>query len=303
MPLPPDRSSLLRLAAETERALGEIAAADGGNDAQKQAAELLRLAFVRFWLGEMREAERLYDECATAFWNLDSAPDREAAAVAWIMQTCLILADCRYDEALRHMEKLIHQSGGFPEFHRVPSMRSYGLEIWLWLVQEAGDPSQLYSAAGTALALLDPADPNTDSFVITKAMVRRARTAATLGHAEEALELFEMAIARLEAEVAREPEETLAETVARAEAVLYAATRLGRLERDKEEGLPEAHGFLLESMLRAAVLHANLEREQDADAAFERIVARFGERNEPWAQEAVTAAHAWLEADGDEEED
>jgi tetratricopeptide (TPR) repeat protein len=267
MPLPYDRESLLRLEVETVRILGELNSRDSTSDAEKHATELLRLAAVRQRLGEVREAERLYDESASALWTLGSPLEREAAAIARVLESGLATLDGRYNEALGIIDRLVDQSGGFPQFPTVPTFRSDALLIWLWLLEEKGDAEKLYRATGTAIPLLNPSDHRASNrLVLALALTRRATSADQLGYADDAIEAYERAIAHCEAE-------------------------------DSEI----AGGYLLEAMLRVAVVLGTLDREEETEAAFARVLERFGTSTEPSAMRAVEVARMWLEADDDDD--
>jgi len=70
MRLPSDRADLLRLANKGERALAEIQSAGNPKAAGRRAATMFELGRVRDRLGESREAERMFAQAATAFWEL-----------------------------------------------------------------------------------------------------------------------------------------------------------------------------------------------------------------------------------------
>jgi tetratricopeptide (TPR) repeat protein len=260
MPLPRDRESLLSLAVETEHVLKETANSDEDNVVRRRAFSLRRLAVISWKLGELQEATRLFDEAAIAYSRLDSPLDRETAAAARIEQSTVVMADGNSEEALKIIERLIDQSGGFPDFENLSTMRSSGLEGWLILLEERKDYEGLYTAAGTAIELLYPDDPTTDQYVLAKAVARRAKAADALGYGDEAVELYEQAIALLEAQ---DPS--------------------------------VADGQLADAIYRHALLLTTLGRENELTIAFERLVARFGTGTDPWARQLVDVARSWLE--------
>lgn len=275
MQLPSDRASLLRLAAETERALDETANPGNEEDSLQHANKLLSLGEIRFQLGELPEAERLCEQSAAAFWKVDLPAGKLGAAAACIRQSTAAMADGRYDDALGIIERLVERCGGFPDFRDVPDflgaaeiMRVGGLGAWLLLCTLVEDDGRLYEAAGTALALLDPDASPAERDLVGQALVGRAKTADTLGHSQEAIEMYEKAIAWLEAE---DP--------------------------------AKAGGRQAECLLRLAVVLGNLDRDEEATEVFARIATRFASNTEQWAQDAVAVARAWLEADEDEDED
>jgi tetratricopeptide (TPR) repeat protein len=267
MPLPKDRPGLLSLATETERSLAETANAADEKTARRHARNLLQLGVIRQRLGEFQEAVQRYDEGATASWNLEWSAGREFSAMARIAQAGALVADGRSDEGLRIIERLIEQFGGFPEFKTFTSTRADGLSLWLVLLEEAEEWERLYEAAGIALALLDPADPTTDQAALTKAVLARATAAHELDFDEEAVETYEKAIARLEAE---EP--------------------------------PRPGNDLAAAMSSVAVILTEMGREDEAAAAWARLFVRFKlpqrvmASNDPKLEEA---AGAWLEREGD----
>jgi tetratricopeptide (TPR) repeat protein len=266
MPLPDDRASLLGLAAETERILAETANAEDEKVARRHAFSFRRLAVIRWKLGELNEAARLFGEASAAYFKLDSPVDREAAAATRIEQSTALMANGRTDEALVVIEGLIEQADGFPEFEDLKAeTRRSALNGWQILLEKRNDHTRLYEAAGKALALLDPADPTTDRYMLAQTLVTRAKAAEALGHREEAVEPYEHAIALFVAEGSRVDE-----------------------------------GQLIDAMHKQVQLLSTLDREDELTVAFKRILARFGERTEPWAQQLIKAARMWL-AEQDEE--
>jgi tetratricopeptide (TPR) repeat protein len=261
MPLPDDRSSLLSLAAETERVLAETANAEDEKVARRHAFSFRRLAVIRWKLGELDEAARLFGEAAAAYFKLDSSVDRETAAATRIEQSTVLMANGRTDEALVVIEGLIGQADGFPEFEELTAKtRRSALNGWQILLEKRNDHTRLYEAAGRALALLDPADPTTDRNILAQTLVTRAKAAEALGHREEAVEPYEQAIALFVAEGSRVDE-----------------------------------GQLIDATYKQVQLLSTLDREDELAVAFDRIIALFGQRTEPWAQQLVKAARMWQE--------
>jgi tetratricopeptide (TPR) repeat protein len=68
------------------------------------------------------------------------------------------------------------------------------------LLSEQKDYERLYDAASTSLSLLDPTGPAKQRIVIARAMAARAAAARALGRNEEAIDMYEQAIALYEAE-------------------------------------------------------------------------------------------------------
>lgn len=260
MALPSDRASLLSLAADTERAVAETAHSGDKETMRTHATELLRLGEIRFQLGELQNAEGLFERAAAAFWKSDFPFAREAAVMATIRQSNMAMVEHRFDDAVRIIDGLIEQCGGFPDFLETSQVRVAGLDAWLSLLDIAEDNPRLYDAAGTALTLLDANGPPAEQKLITETLVRRAKTADALGNEEEAAEAYGKAIARLEAES------------------------------------PAATGQLAECMLRHAVILGNLDRIEETSDVFARILAQFDTSTEPWAKDAVALAQRWLEA-------
>lgn len=261
MPLPDDRTSLLGLAAETERILAQTAIAEDEKVARRHAFSFRRLAVIRWKLGELDEAARLFGEAAAAYFKLDSPVDRETAAATRVEQSTALMANGLTDEALAVIEGLIETADGFPKFEDLTTeTRRSALNGWQILLEKRKDNTGLYEASGRALALLDPADPTTDRYVLAQTLVTRAKAAEALGHREEAVEPYEQAIALFVAEGSRVDE-----------------------------------GQLIDAMYKQVQLLSTLDREDELTVAFRRILARFGERTEPWAQQLIKAARMWLE--------
>jgi tetratricopeptide (TPR) repeat protein len=261
MPLPDDRPSLLSLAADTERVLAETTNADDEKVARRHALAFRRLAMIRWKLGELDAAARLFGEAAAAYFKLDSPDDRETAALRRIEQSTVLMADGRTDESLGVIEGLIGPAEGFPEFEDLTAATRFSaLESWQLLLEQLEDYERLYEAAGRGLALLDPSDPTTNRYALATTLVRRAKAAEALGHGGEAVEPYKQAIALFEA-----------------------------------EGSSAAEGQLIEAVYRQVQLLAELDLDDELAALFERIIAVFGERAEPWARQMVKAARIWQE--------
>jgi tetratricopeptide (TPR) repeat protein len=194
MPMPRDRSSLLRLAADTQRALDDTA--DG--DSPERARELFRLGEIRFRLGETSEAERLFDESATVSLRLPSPAHREWAAVARLGQSKVPMAEGRFDEALVVIERTIEEPG-LPESEPLRETRRLLLDGWIFLLEQVEDYERLYTAADIALDLLDPGGPEKERLTIAKALAWRADAVRALGRGEEAVDLYEKAITQFKA--------------------------------------------------------------------------------------------------------
>jgi tetratricopeptide (TPR) repeat protein len=195
MPLPPDRPSLILLAAETERIVAQTTIALDQGTARKHAGALLKLGELRARLDEPREAERAFDAATVAFWKLVSPSSRERAAFARIRQASVAMGDGRADDALAILERLVGQFGGFPKFSELPDNRRLGLGIWTLLLEMTEDYGRLYEVAGMALELLDPAGPTKERIEIARIAAKRANAAHVLGRNDEAVELYEKAIA------------------------------------------------------------------------------------------------------------
>ncbi len=200
MPLPGDRPSLERLAEETERLVAQTFVAVDNDGAQKHANELFRLGEIRARLGQHAEAERTFDQAATAFLKPGSPLNREWAAMAIIRKSTVAADDGRFADALAIIERLVEQFGGFPKFELVPAPTEVALDGWMLLLEHLENYERLYVVAGISLDLLNPAGPANERVVIARAFARRAKAARGLGRNDEAVELYEQAIARFKAE-------------------------------------------------------------------------------------------------------
>ena len=260
MQLPTDRESLLGMAARIERDLPELAAADDPELAATHAYGLFTLGRIGHQLGEWETAERRFDEAANAFWELGSRSDRQFAASMRLSQASMAMADGRDLQALGIVERMIEQFDGFPDLGEIPEQPALGLRLWLTLLEKTGEYERLHEATGVALALLDPAGSTAERDVLAIAVAQRARSADNLGYAAETLvELYEQAINAL-------------------------------------EGLDVAGAdeYLDHAILRVAPLLGELERTEEANAAFARVIERFTGNEEPEARAAVGLAQAWL---------
>ncbi|HUY60111.1 MAG TPA: tetratricopeptide repeat protein [Solirubrobacteraceae bacterium] len=183
------------MAGETERVVAETFVAPSRQVAQKHANELFRLGEIRARLGEHAEAERIFEQAATAFLTLGSPLNREWAAMARFRQSTVAADEGRFADALALIERLVKEFGGFPKFEQLPHPRYIGVDLWMLLLEQTEDYERLYVVAGTSLELLNPAGPADERIVIAKAVARRGRAARALGRNEEAAQLFEQAIA------------------------------------------------------------------------------------------------------------
>jgi tetratricopeptide (TPR) repeat protein len=256
-PQPSDRAELLRQAAEGDRALREIPSAGNAKVAGRRAGTQYELGRIRNRLGESREAERLFAEAASGFWELGH---REFSALARFSQVNAAVVDGRTKEALTIMERTIEQFEGFPKLENTRIGAASGLSMWLWLLGKANDQKRLYEAAGIALGMLDPSGSTKERVAFGKALAWRARSADALGYKDEAAELYEKAIASLARE---EPNETL-------------------------------DALLDDAISRAPQLLSDLERDEEAAAAYARTIERFETKKKLSARVTLAAARLWL---------
>jgi tetratricopeptide (TPR) repeat protein len=264
MPLPTDRAELLRLAREGERALKEIPSAGNLKTAGSRAATQFELGRIRDRLGYTREAERLLAAAAAGFWELGSPSDRDFSAVVRISQARTAMVAGRDKEALAVLDRMIEQFGGFPTLENVPIGPAGGLILWLTLLERANDQKRLYEAAGVALGMLDPHGSARDREAFGKAFAWRARSADELGHRDEAVEQYEKAIAWLE----------------------------------QEEPNSDVDALLDHAVMRVAPLLDDLGRDEEAAAAYKRIIERFKAKKTVRARAVVATARAWLRLKG-----
>jgi tetratricopeptide (TPR) repeat protein len=264
MPLPTDRAELLRQAAEGERALREIPSAGNPKVAGRRAATQFQLARIRDRLGESREAERLFGEAATGFWELGSPSDRDFAAGARISQARIAMAAGRDKEALAILDRMVEQFGGFPTLENVPISPAGALSVWLLLLERADDQKRLYDAAGVALEMLDPHGSARDHGAFGKALAWRARSADELGYTDEAVELYQKAITWLE----------------------------------QEEPNSDVDALLDHAVQRVAPLLDDLGRDEEAAAAYKRIIERFKAKKTFRSRAVVATARTYLRLKG-----
>ncbi len=258
MALPSDRAELLRLAQELERALEAMPiAANARNIARRRAATQFKLGRIRVELGQSPEAERLFAQGATGFWELGSPSDRDFSAWASIEQAGTAGGAGRTEEALAILDQMIERFGGFPTLDNVLSGPADALGMWLSLLEQTNDPRRLYEAAGVALAMLDPKE----HAAFSTALACRAGSADELGYSDEAVEVYEQAIAWTEQE---------------------------------QPDLP-IDAFLDHAVRRVAFLLDALGRDEEAAAAYRRIIERFKAKKTWRARKVVVDARATLD--------
>jgi tetratricopeptide (TPR) repeat protein len=306
LPTADDREVLGVREPTSEHVFDEIANDSDRRDEIRHAIALLRTGNARAAAGDLTGADESLGESVAAFVATDTSLGKEGAAAARITQAITAIRGKRVDEALGIIEQLIEQFGGFPRFTVFSAMLAPGLDTWLWLLEEIGDDQRLYDATGVVIERLGRDGTQLQRLTVAKALVRRARTGRQLGHAGgDAVNMYRDAIVFLEAWDATE----LAGAVATEIEAGVSAERAAQIEAGipgltVEVGAEVASalgGFLAEARLRVAVLLAELERDDEARAAFERIVATYADSKEPQLQSAVTAARMWLEADEEEE--
>jgi tetratricopeptide (TPR) repeat protein len=234
-----------------------------------RALELLKLGIARAGLSDWREADRLLDEAGIAFSAVGSQLGDEGAAAAVVRRALVAMSEERYGDALNIMEQMVEQSGGFPEITLFPELLAPGLDAWLWLIERAEDDQRLYDEADTALKRLGEPRSQAERLAVAKGLVRRAKSGEALGHTDGGAEMYERAITLLEAETTA--------------------------SLDAESSAQAAH-YLDVATVSVAVLLAKLERDEEANAAFGRIVAKYADSTDPRLQATVAAARGWLEA-------
>lgn len=259
MPLPSDRESLLALAAETEQVVEQTASAHNSQIARQHAVALLKLGRIRQQLGEAREAERILQRAETAAWALNTPDGRELAATAKVGQAAFAMKEGRNQEALAMIERMVKQFGGVPEFRLTPRWPAV-FGMWLALLEEAKQYQRLYEVAGIALDRLDPSDSADQRAMVGKVYAWQARSAEQLGRKAEAVELHEKAIAILEAE--------------------------------EEDSTSEY--LLHRAVANVAGLLSDLDRDEEASLAYERVVERLSAKQGLWARGMVWIAKLWL---------
>ena len=243
MPSPSDRKGLLLLADETTSLLASMTPTGSPEESRNYALKLAYLGDLRQQLGEFQDAERLFGEAVVAYERLGSAHDMELAAVARYSQASSAAINGRMGDALAMIEHIIEVDSDCSMLKWAPQMRGSAIELWLLLLEQAGDDARLYEASGIALELLETAGPTTP-LAVGRAVFMRAQSADHLGHNEEAVALYETAIARLEG---NEPSSA----------------------RDD---------YLNRAMLRVAVLLQDLGRADEASDAIMRLERFRGKR-------------------------
>jgi tetratricopeptide (TPR) repeat protein len=264
MPLPKDRESLLRLAAETEGAIEETATRHNSQVALRHAAALLKLGRIRLQLGELREADRLFRHGESAAWALNSQTGRELAATAKVLQAALAGKEGNNKEALAIFDRIVTQFGGMPTFETLPMSQAALFGVWLGLLDDAKQYERLYEATDMAIAALDPSQSPEERITVGQAYARRARSAEHLGHKQDAIELYEKAIVILEAE---------------------------------KEGDEMTTWLLDRAVTSVPSLLSDLHRDADAAIAYQRSLTRLRSNKTLWARINVFAAKLWLKVD------
>jgi hypothetical protein len=229
---PSDRNALLRLAAETELVVAESADSDDSSVAQKHVAALLKLGETRARLGDWKAAESVLQEAVEEGLKLGSDAGRSVSTYSMNLLAAKAAADGHSSEALTIFDRMIEMNGGFPTFEAAPRRLVSTLDLWLTLLETIKDWERLYAASGVALGLLDPPASPEHRVERGKALMWRGRCAEHLGQNEEALDLYEQAIAQLEG----------------------------------EEDLLNADNFYNWAITRAVSLYADLGRSEEADA-------------------------------------
>lgn len=256
MTLPIDPVELRHRAAKAEVVVEETAGATNPETTRRHAIALMDLARIRHRLGETREAERLFGAAADSFWS----SDQDLAPVPCLAQAALVMDNGRDREALVLIERMITRLGGFPAMRASPRGPAVGLSLWMLLLNREKKNTRLYEASGIAMAMLDPPSNAEDRLVLGKAFAWRARSADALGYTDEAVDMYDEAITRLEAE-----------------------------ERDEDVTVLLDH-----AIARVAPLLAELGRDEEASAAYARLVEKLQTSKQAWARAAVVAARTWL---------
>jgi tetratricopeptide (TPR) repeat protein len=254
------RQVYLRFAAEYEGVLEETTNADDPELVEKNAMQLLTLGGLYVALHDFERAERLVDELADLNRRLDSPVARELAAAASIQLAIMVANDDRHREALTIVEGVVVRCGGFPRFDLIPVNPAAaatldpgvtGVLLWLSLLEEFEDYERLYEAAGITLPMLNPTGSTNERVVLGKAFVWRARAAEHLGYKDEAVEMYEKGIAQLQGE---DPAET--------------------------------EGYLDAAVMMVPALLSELDRHEEASAAYARAAKQFKGDKRPLARVA-----------------
>lgn len=203
-PVPRDRESLLAALPEVERVVQETANADNPRDAQRHANELFSLGEIRFRLRELPEAERIFDEVATEFLNLDNPAGEQSnhdwSVMARIRQSNVAALEGRFADAVAIIDRLVDEAGGLPELKVLSrDWEPLTFSLWLTSLEEIQAFECLYTVSETALARLQPAASANERVIYARAIRQRAVAAAALGATDEAVVLYKKAIAEFEA--------------------------------------------------------------------------------------------------------
>jgi hypothetical protein len=155
----------------------------------------------------------------------------------------------RDTEALAIMDQMVEQFGGFPAMESTSGGPTAALCMWLHLLTEANDP-RLYEAAGVALGMIDPKD----HLAFSTALACRTGSADALGDTDNVVEAYQRGIAWVEQE---------------------------------QPDLP-MDAFLDRAVQRVAGLLYDLGRDEEAAAAYKRVIERF-EAKKTWRSRKVVA--------------
>jgi tetratricopeptide (TPR) repeat protein len=227
----------------------------------RRAGTQFELGRIRDRLGDSRAAERHFADAATGFWELGH---RDFAAGARISQARAAMVAGRYEEALAILDQMVEQFGGFPSVESMPISPVGGLSMWLWLLAKTKNRKRLYEAAGIALGLINPDRSARDHVAFGKALAWRASGADELGYTDEAVEMYQKAIAWLE----------------------------------QEKPDSDIDALLDDAVPRVAILLADLHRDEEASAAHRRVIERFHTRKTAAARLTVKTSKAWLRVVG-----
>jgi len=228
------------------------------------ALALYKLANVRLKLGETAEAA-LHAQRAADLWRNDGAPlQSEYSAAARILQAAALAYGGKPAEALAVFESIVDECDGIPDI-TLERVLASGLELWMRLLHDSGDFGRQYEVTGLVLLRLDPnAADDLDRQVYLEAHVGRAIAAYNLGYAQEALELLDHAL-----------------TLFQAENPLI----VGRLEAI--------------ALLHLVDVLVELDRDEEASAVCRRLIGKFAQLQDEWAQAAVASAQNWIDDDAE----